>query len=157
MKTIHTTRTIDQHRRDLLKQAASGTMGLTVAGLADLLQSRFARAQSSASTQLPGITRTDLLKKDLSVPGREVVQALVHIPQGGTAPRHSHPGEEIAFVTKGVLEYQLDGSSPVTVRAGESLFIPYGVIHAVKNVGTGDASELATYFAEKGKPLLVVA
>jgi hypothetical protein len=37
------------------------------------------------------------------------------------------------------------------------LFIPYGAIHAVKNAGSGNAAELVTYFAEKGKPLLVVA
>ena len=30
------------------------------------------------------------------------------------------------------------------VKAGEVLFIPNGTIHAVKNVGGGDAVELAT-------------
>jgi hypothetical protein len=33
----------------------------------------------------------------------------------------------------------------------------YGAIHAVKNVGSGNAAELATYFAEKGKPLFTLA
>jgi hypothetical protein len=31
------------------------------------------------------------------------------------------------------------------------------VIHAVRNVGTGNAAELATYIVEEGKPLLTVA
>ena len=113
-----------------------------------------AAPQSEApSVQLPGITRTDLMQYDLSVPGREVVQALVGIPQGEAAPRHSHPGEEIAYVVEGVLEYRLEGRPPVTVKAGEALFIPHGAVHAVTNVGSGNAIELATYFAEKGKPL----
>ncbi len=56
-----------------------------------------------------------------------------------------------------MLEYQLDGRPPVTLKAGEVLFIPYGTIHAVTNVGSGNATELATYFAEKGKPLLTLA
>jgi hypothetical protein len=30
------------------------------------------------------------------------------------------------------------------------------VIHAVRNVGTSTAAELATYVVEKGKPLLTV-
>jgi hypothetical protein len=30
-------------------------------------------------------------------------------------------------------------------------------VHAVKNVGTGNAQELATYVVEKGKPLIVAA
>jgi quercetin dioxygenase-like cupin family protein len=74
-----------------------------------------------------------------------------------TAPRHSHPGEELVYVVEGVLEYQLDGRAPVTVKAGEVLFIPAGVVHAVKNVGNGKAAELATYIVEKDKPLLTLA
>jgi hypothetical protein len=31
------------------------------------------------------------------------------------------------------------------------------VIHTARNVGTGNAIELATYVVEKGKPLLAVA
>lgn len=41
------------------------------------------------------------------------------------------------------------------IRAGEVLFIPGGAVHAVKNVGTGNAAELATYIVEKGEPLVV--
>jgi quercetin dioxygenase-like cupin family protein len=103
---------------------------------------------------LGDIKRTDLLRNDLSIPGREVVQVLVEFGPGVTAVRHSHPGEELVYVTEGSLEYQLDGRAPVIVRAGEVLFIPHGTPHAVKNVGTGKATELATYIVEKGKPLL---
>ena len=42
----------------------------------------------------------------------------------------------------------------MTLKAGEALFIPAGTIHAAKNVGTGNAAELATYLVEKGKPLV---
>jgi quercetin dioxygenase-like cupin family protein len=35
-------------------------------------------------------------------------------------------------------------------------FIPSGAVHAVKNVGSGNAAELATYIVEKGKPLLTL-
>ena len=34
--------------------------------------------------------------------------------------------------------------------------VPAGVIHAVRNVGNGNAAELATYVVEKGKPLITV-
>jgi quercetin dioxygenase-like cupin family protein len=102
---------------------------------------------------LGDIKRTNLLRNDLSVPGREVIQVLVEFGPGVTAVRHSHPGEELVYVTEGSLEYQLDGRPPVTVKAGEVLFIPHGTPHAVKNVGSGNAAELATYIVEKGKPL----
>ncbi len=107
--------------------------------------------------QAPGIKRTDLQQQSLSVPGREVVQVRVDIAPGVLASRHSHPGEEIIYVIEGTLEYDVDGKPPVTLKAGEVLFIPYGVIHSARNVGNDNAAELATYIVEKGKPLVTPA
>ena len=105
----------------------------------------------------PGIKRTDLHRNDLTVPGREVIQVRVDIAPGVEFPRHSHPGEEIVYMIEGSLEYRLDGRPPVTLNAGDVLFIPAGAIHAVKNLGTSNGAELATYIVEKGKKLLVLA
>jgi quercetin dioxygenase-like cupin family protein len=103
-----------------------------------------------------GSSRTDLQRHDLSIDGREVLQALVSFEPGASFPRHSHPGEEIIYVTQGTIEYEVAGK-PVTVKAGEVLFIPNGVVHAAKAVGEGPAAELATYVLEKGKPLTTFA
>jgi quercetin dioxygenase-like cupin family protein len=111
----------------------------------------------ATQAQLAGTRRIDLQRHDLSAPGREVIQARVEIDPGVSSPRHSHPGEEIIYVLEGVLEYQLDGKPPVTLKAGDVLFIPAGTIHAAKNVGSGPGAELATYVVEKGKPLVTVA
>lgn len=108
-----------------------------------------------AQAQAPGTKRTDLQRHDLGIPGREVVQVRVDFAPGVVAPAHSHPGEEIVYAMEGLLEYRLQGRPPVTLKPGDVLFIPAGTIHAVKNVGTGNAAELATYIVEKGKPLLV--
>jgi len=97
-----------------------------------------------------------LERHDLGVPGREVVQVRVDFAPGVVAPRHSHPGEEIVYAIEGTMEYQLEGKPPVTLKGGEVLFIPAGTIHAVKNVGSGNGAELATYVVEKGKPLVVL-
>jgi quercetin dioxygenase-like cupin family protein len=113
-------------------------------------------ALDMAQAQQPGVKRTDLQQHDLSVPGREVVQVRVDIAPGVLAPNHSHPGEEIVYVIEGLLEYQLEGKSPVTLKAGEVLFIPAGTIHSAKNVGSVNAAELATYIVEKGKPLVTL-
>jgi quercetin dioxygenase-like cupin family protein len=110
----------------------------------------------ATQAQLAGTRRIDLQRHDLSAPGREVVQARVEIDPGVTSSRHSHPGEEIIYVLEGVLEYQRDGKPPVTLKAGDVLFIPAGTIHAAKNVGSGPGAELATYVVEKGKPLVTV-
>ena len=107
--------------------------------------------------QQTGIKRTDLIRNDISAPGRETIQVRVDFAAGASFGRHSHPGEEIAYVLEGTLEYQIDGKPSVTLKAGEALYIPAGTIHAAKNVGEGKGSELATYIVEKGKPLVVLA
>jgi quercetin dioxygenase-like cupin family protein len=109
-----------------------------------------------AQAQPVGARRIDLQRHDLSVPGREVVQVIVELEPGTTAPRHSHPGEEIIYVLEGMWEYALDGKPPVVLKAGDVLFIPAGVIHSARNVGTGRGAELATYIVEKGKPLITL-
>jgi quercetin dioxygenase-like cupin family protein len=113
-------------------------------------------ASGLAQAQLAGTRRIDLQRHDLSAPGREVIQARVEIDPGVTSPRHTHPGEEIIYVLEGSLEYQVEGKPPVTLKAGDVLFIPAGTVHAAKNVGSGNAAELATYVVEKGKPLVMV-
>src|SRR5262245_14726534 len=109
-----------------------------------------------AVQQAPGITRTDLQEHDLSIPGRQVIQNRVDIGPEAPFVRHKHPGEEIIYVLEGSLEYHVDGELPKTVEAGEALMVPAETVHAVRNVGTGNAAELATYVVEKGKPFLVV-
>jgi quercetin dioxygenase-like cupin family protein len=104
--------------------------------------------------QQPGVKRTDLQRHDLSVPGREVIQVRVDLEPGVAFPRHRHPGEEIIYVIEGSLEYEVEGKPPITLKAGDVLFIPAGTIHAAKNVGSGNGAELATYIVEKGKPLV---
>ena len=110
-----------------------------------------------AVAQQSGVKRTELQRQDLSIPGREVIQVRVDLDPGVTFPAHSHPGEEIAYVLEGIWEYQIEGKAPVTLKAGEALFIPAGTVHSAKNVGSGVGSELATYIVEKGKPLVVLA
>jgi quercetin dioxygenase-like cupin family protein len=111
----------------------------------------------AAAAQTPGIKRTDLQRRDLSVQGREVVQVRVDFDPGAAFGKHSHPGEEIVYVIEGRLEYQLEGQGPVTLGAGEVLFIPAGAVHAARNVGSVNGAELATYVVDKGKPLVVMA
>jgi quercetin dioxygenase-like cupin family protein len=113
-------------------------------------------ALHGTQAQQAGIKRTDLQRHDLSVPGREAIQVRVDFDPGAAFGKHTHPGEEIIYVLDGSLEYEVEGKPPVTLKAGDVLFIPAGTVHAAKNVGSRTASELATYVVEKGKPLLTL-
>ena len=109
-----------------------------------------------STPKVPGLRRTDLQHHDLSVPGRELIQNRVDISPDAPPVRHKHPGEEVIYVLEGTLEYAIDGREPATFHAGEVLLVPPETVHSVRNVGSGNAAELATYIVEKGKPFLVV-
>ena len=57
-----------------------------------------------AVQQAPGLWRTDLQQQDLSVPGREIIQARVDLGPEAPLVKHTHPGEEIIYVLEGSLE-----------------------------------------------------
>ena len=103
--------------------------------------------------QQPGFSRKMLQDQNLSVSDRHAVQALAEFVPGGSAGKHSHPGEELGYVLEGTLQLEIAGEAPRTVKAGEAFFVPAGVVHDGKNIGSGPAKVLATYFVEKGKPV----
>ncbi|MBB3542119.1 MULTISPECIES: cupin domain-containing protein [unclassified Rhizobium] len=107
-----------------------------------------------ARADQPEIRRTDLVKEDISISGKEAVQVRVDFDPGAFAVNHRHPGEEVAYVLQGTLEYKLEGREAVTLKAGQSLFIPDGVAHSARNVGDGKASELATYIVSRNAKLV---
>jgi quercetin dioxygenase-like cupin family protein len=110
-----------------------------------------------ASAQQPGVKRTELQRHDLSASGREVIQVRVAVDPGVALPMHSHHGEEMVYVLEGTWEFQLEGRGVQTLKAGGVAFVPTGVKHWAKNVGSGTGSVLATYVVEKGKPLVIPA
>ena len=105
------------------------------------------------NAQQPGFKRIEVQDRDLSIPGRHAVQARAEFEPGGAIGRHTHPGEELSIVLEGALTLEVDGQPARTVKAGESFFIPAGVVHAGKNPGNGKAVVFATYIVEKGKPV----
>ena len=65
-------------------------------------------------------------------------------------------GVEMAYVLEGTVEYSFEDKPSVTLKAGESLYIPAGTPHAAHNTSEHPAAELATYLVEKGKPIVVL-
>ena len=120
------------------------------AGLTGSCQSSPVVAQQSKTR------RTELQRHDLSVPGRECIQLRVDFEPGAAFGKHLHPGEEVIYVLEGLLEYEVEGKPPVTLKSGDVLFVPAGTIHSAKNVGTTNAAELGTFIVEKGKQLVVL-
>jgi quercetin dioxygenase-like cupin family protein len=107
--------------------------------------------------QNPGIQRTILQRKDISVPGREAVIARVEIAPGASAGRHTHPGEEISYILEGEAEILVEGQPVLKVKPGDSFIIPSGAKHDAHNTGTQPLKLVGVYIVEKGQPLATPA
>lgn len=130
-------------KRSVLKIAAGVAVALTAGVLG--IPSLYAQATN--------FKRVELQKQELSVPGHEAVMARGEFSVNGVVPKHTHPGEELAFVLEGSVVLEIEGKPPVTLKAGEVFFIPAGTVHSVKNTGA-QAKVVSTYVVTKGKPLV---
>jgi len=109
------------------------------------------------AAQNPAIKRTVVKTGDVSVPGREAIIANVEIAPGGSAGRHTHPGEEISYVLSGEGQILMEGHAPLNVKAGDGFVIPGGTKHDAHNTGAEPLRLVAVYVVEKGKPLATPA
>lgn len=114
-------------------------------------------ACASASAQNAALHRTVIQKGDVAAPEREAVVAKVEIDKGGSAGRHTHPGDEISYVTEGEGEIIIDGEDPRRLKPGDAFVVPAGKIHDARNVGAGPLKLVGVYVVDKGKPLATPA
>ncbi len=103
--------------------------------------------------QQSGFKRVELERHDIGNPGHEAVLARAEFNPGATAPKHTHPGEEVGYVLEGQVVLDVEGKPSATLQSGDVFFIPAGSVHSAKNAGANPAKVLSTYIVEKGKPL----
>ena len=107
--------------------------------------------------QNPGIQRTIINRKDISMPGREAVVAKVEVAPGVFAGRHTHTGEEIGYILEGEGEILIEGQPAQKVKPGDSFIVPAGAKHDAHNTGATPLRMVSIYLVEKGKPLATPA
>src|SRR5204862_7753968 len=88
------------------------------------------------AAQQPGFTRKLVQDQNLSEADRHAVQALAEFVPGGAAGKHTHPGEELGYILEGTLELQIEGQPPRVLKAGDAFFVPAGVVHDGKHIGS---------------------
>lgn len=62
------------------------------------------------------------------VVGQNIMLARVLLKKGCIVPEHSHPNEQVTFVSDGALKFWIDGKE-IVVHAGEVLTIPPNMPH----------------------------
>ncbi|HEV2701290.1 MAG TPA: cupin domain-containing protein [Steroidobacteraceae bacterium] len=110
-------------------------------------------AMALPSAAQTGLERKVLLKRDLAIPGFEVVLVEVTIAVGGREGKHSHAGTLVGYILAGDLTLEQEGQPTKVFKAGESVFIEPGKVHEGINKGSVPIRALVTFITEKGKPL----
>jgi quercetin dioxygenase-like cupin family protein len=116
-------------------------------------------AQQAASEEVlarKGITRTEIQRSPISVPGREVVQVLTEISCGTGSGWHIHPGEEVGFLIAGTVKMEIAGRPTMTLHARDGFLIPPRVPHNATDLGPAAGLMLSTYLLEAGEPVLTL-
>lgn len=87
-------------------------------------------------------------------PTREAVIAHGEFAPGASTGRHTHPGDEYAYVIEGTLELLVDGRETRRVGAGQAYHNPRGLVHETRNAGESIARVASTFVVDRGVPLL---
>jgi quercetin dioxygenase-like cupin family protein len=111
------------------------------------------------SAQQDVLKRTVLLRHDLvGMEGKEGMVIMAEAAPGVSAGKHYHPGHELAYVLEGSGTFEMEGKAPITLKAGDTLYVPPKVAHDAKNTSaTAPLKILVFFIAEKGQPLAVEA
>lgn len=81
----------------------------------------------SSWEDVPLEAMSDVISRKLFV-GERAMVAQVFIDKDAVVPLHQHENEQITYILKGALKFELQGRE-VTVHAGEILYIPSNVPH----------------------------
>ena len=136
-----------------MKHVVKQRMVVVGAGVVCLLAAGLWGARRLEAQQPPGFKRVELQRHDSASPGREIILARGEFNSGAAAPKHTHPGEEVAYILEGELALEIEGKPPMVLKPGDVFFVPAGTIHSAKNTGKITTKVLSTYVVEKGKPL----
>ena len=89
------------------------------------------------------------LEKD---PTREVgLQTVTMLPGGGNE-FHRHPGEQWTAIQEGEITFTIKGQPPQVLKAGDSNYVPRGVIHRQQNRSDKPARYIEMRIFDKGVP-----
>ena len=93
---------------------------------------------------------TTLLEKD---PTREAEMVSITVPPGAGNEVHRHPGDQWTAVQEGEITLTIKGQSPIVLKAGDSNYVPRGIIHRQQNLSGKPARYIVMGVFDRGKPV----
>jgi len=117
-----------KYRTFVITAALAAMMTLAVRNMSWAQSSQ--AAMPDATHGKVGITHKALLRTDLAGSnGQEVIVWDTEYAPRAINPRHYHPAAITFHVISGIGVWQEEGKAPVTLKAGDSLFVPAGTTH----------------------------
>lgn len=113
----------------------------------------FAAASTDSQERKGVISHPPLLKMVLpNTANQEVAVYEVEYEPDGMNPRHLHPAAITFHILSGTGVWQEEGKPPITLKAGDSLFVPAGTIHSHWNLSATERLRFLEFIvAEKDK------
>jgi quercetin dioxygenase-like cupin family protein len=102
---------------------------------------------------------TELMSKDLSLPGKEGLMITVEYPPGSSDPIHRHNANAFIYVLEGSIVMQVRGGKETTVMPGQTFYEGPDDVHVVgRNASKTKPAKFVVFFVkDKGAPVLVPA
>ena len=108
-----------------------------------------------AAENAPPAKATPLMTHDLEgVAGKEMLVLMVEYPPGGVSQPHRHNASVFVYVLEGAVTMQVQGSAPVTLKAGDTFFEAPGDVHVTSaNASSSAPAKFLVYMVkDKGAP-----
>jgi quercetin dioxygenase-like cupin family protein len=115
-----------------------------------------AKAQPAARGPVKELARHPLTGPQA---GMEAILVEVTLLPGVPSRTHRHPGFVLGYVLEGEMSFAFDGQVRKGVKAGETFFEPFGVLHTTGESANPEAPAkfLAFIVAPKGSPVTIPA
>jgi quercetin dioxygenase-like cupin family protein len=126
---------------------------LNAIGFVTLSALHLLHSETVVGQEKSGITHTPILKSELpNSHGQEVIVWDTEYAPGEINPRHLHPVAITFHVLSGTGIWQEDEKPPITLYAGDSLFVAAGTIHSHWNPSATERLRFLEFVvAERGK------
>ncbi len=114
-------------------------------------------AQATPAQEQQQITHTLLFKSELpDTAGQEIIVWDTRYAPGALNPRHLHPAAITFHILSGTGVWQEDAKAPITLHAGDSLFVAAGTIHSHWNPSTTEQLRFTEFIVapkDKGRSI----
>lgn len=108
----------------------------------------------TTSAQLSGAAKLSVVhrEKTTGMPMEEMQEIrvmLARLDPGDCTPRHSHRHPVTVYMLEGTFTLELDGRTPVEVKAGEVFVEPPHIAMTGRNLSAGTPARMAIFYVSK--------